>query len=96
MTDSRWGMVETHTTIHHGPDNYEDQIYSLKMKRGPKYPGAPAFVRLVTKINMNGADSSNGVNSYSIKAVLQELRRLMMSKENTKLPQPPEGQCYSN
>ncbi|XP_023566483.1 ubiquitin-conjugating enzyme E2 variant 2-like [Octodon degus] len=28
-------------------------------------------------------------NSYSIKVVLQELRRLMMSKENMKLPQPP-------
>ena len=35
-------------------------------------------------------------NSYSIKVVLQELQRLMMSKENMKLPQPPEGQCYSN
>lgn len=34
-------------------------------------------------------------NSYSIKIVLQELRRLMMSKENMKLPQPPEGQTYS-
>ncbi|XP_012660419.1 ubiquitin-conjugating enzyme E2 variant 1-like isoform X2 [Otolemur garnettii] len=34
-------------------------------------------------------------NSYSIKVVLQELWRLMMSKENMKLPQPPE-QCYSN
>ncbi|KAM7120797.1 ubiquitin-conjugating enzyme E2 variant 1-like [Molossus nigricans] len=35
-------------------------------------------------------------NSYSIKVVLQELRRLMVSKENMELPQPPEGQCYSN
>lgn len=35
-------------------------------------------------------------NSHSIKVILQELRRLMMSKENMKLPQPPEGQCYSN
>lgn len=34
-------------------------------------------------------------NSYSIKIVLQELRRLMTSKENIKLPQPPEGQTYS-
>ncbi|XP_075953921.1 ubiquitin-conjugating enzyme E2 variant 2 isoform X2 [Anarhichas minor] len=34
-------------------------------------------------------------HSYSIKIILQELRRLMMSKENMKLPQPPEGQSYS-
>ncbi|XP_012666499.1 ubiquitin-conjugating enzyme E2 variant 1-like isoform X2 [Otolemur garnettii] len=35
-------------------------------------------------------------NSYSIKVVLQKLRCLMISKENMKLPQPPEGQCYSS
>uniref|UniRef100_A0A452EBS4 Ubiquitin-conjugating enzyme E2 variant 1 n=1 Tax=Capra hircus TaxID=9925 RepID=A0A452EBS4_CAPHI len=35
-------------------------------------------------------------NSYSVKVVLQELQRLMMSKENMKFPQLPEGQCYSN
>ena len=35
-------------------------------------------------------------NSYSIQMVLLELRRLMTCKENMKLPQPPEGQIYSN
>ncbi|XP_004647857.1 ubiquitin-conjugating enzyme E2 variant 2-like isoform X2 [Octodon degus] len=35
-------------------------------------------------------------SSYSTKVVLQELRHLMMSKENMKLPQLPEGQTYNN
>uniref|UniRef100_A0A8C8YVQ8 Uncharacterized protein n=1 Tax=Prolemur simus TaxID=1328070 RepID=A0A8C8YVQ8_PROSS len=35
-------------------------------------------------------------NAYSSKVALQELRHLMMSKENMKLPQPTEGQTYNS
>ena len=63
-------------------------------------------MRFVNRINMNCV-SSNGVvdvrvvpilsrwsREYTIKSVLQELRRLMLLKENMKLSQPPEGSSY--
>merc|ERR1719400_396936 len=31
---------------------------------------------------------------YTIKTLLQELRRLMLMKENMKLAQPPEGSVF--
>uniref|UniRef100_A0A8C5VIV7 Ubiquitin-conjugating enzyme E2 variant 1 n=1 Tax=Microcebus murinus TaxID=30608 RepID=A0A8C5VIV7_MICMU len=87
----------------------DDKDMTLTRWTGMIIGTPPLFVRFVTKINMNGVHSSNGVvdpraisvlakwqNSYNIKVVLQELQCLMMSKENMKLAQLPKGQCYSN
>lgn len=55
------------------------------------------FPPLSLQVDMHAITAlSKWQNSYSIQMVLLELRRLMTCKENMKLPQPPEGQIYTN
>eukprot|EP00094_Tigriopus_californicus_P005956 TCALIF_05738-PA protein Name:"Similar to UBE2V2 Ubiquitin-conjugating enzyme E2 variant 2 (Gallus gallus)" AED:0.39 eAED:0.39 QI:0/0.66/0.75/0.75/1/1/4/388/136 len=86
--------------------NFESRMYSLKIVCGPDYPVKPPQVRFTSRINMNSVSPNGQVDSravpilhrwqreYSIKTILQDLRRQMILKDNMKLTQPPEGSSY--
>merc|ERR1712123_432196 len=85
---------------------FENRMYSLRIDCGSNYPGQPPTVRFMSRINLNCVTSNGWVDvravpvlcrwdrNYTIKSVLQELRRQMLLKDNIKLSQPPEGASY--
>jgi len=86
---------------------YENRMYSLKMECSERYPDEPPLLKFLSRINMNCVNGTSGVvdsrmvpiltrwqRDYTIKTILQELRRLMTTKENLKLSQPPEGTLF--
>lgn len=85
---------------------FENRIYQLNIECGDEYPDKPPIISFQTRVNMKGIDSNGRLLSkdvpfitkwqrnYTICQLLKEIRRMMNSKENAKLSQPPENSCY--
>ncbi|KAF2305604.1 hypothetical protein GH714_006978 [Hevea brasiliensis] len=89
-----------------GPPNtvHEGRIYQLKLFCGKDYPDNPPSVRFQTRINMTCVNPETGVVEPSLfpmlanwqrectmEDMLTQLKKEMMSPQNRKLAQPPEG-----
>lgn len=89
-----------------GPPNtvHEGRIYQLKLFCGKDYPDNPPNVRFQTRINMSCVNHETGVvepnlfpmlsdwqREYTMEDILMQLKKEMMSPQNRKLTQPPDG-----
>ena len=89
-----------------GPPNtvHEGRICQLKLFCGKDYPDNPPTVRFQTRINMTCVNQETGVvepslfpmlanwqREYTMEDILTQLKKEMMSPQNRKLAQPPEG-----
>ncbi|PRP82126.1 hypothetical protein PROFUN_10334 [Planoprotostelium fungivorum] len=91
-------IIGPSSTVHDG------RIYSVKISCGENYPNWAPVVRFTSKINLTCVNQHNGLvepskfpilnnwrNTYTLETVLVELKKEMISPQNKKLPQPPEG-----
>ncbi|KAA8532515.1 hypothetical protein F0562_032669 [Nyssa sinensis] len=83
---------------------HEGRIYQLKLFCGKDYPEKPPTVRFQTQINMTCVIQETGMvdpnlfpmladwqREYTMEDILTQLKKEMMSPQNRKLAQPPEG-----
>merc|ERR1712212_86940 len=86
---------------------FENKIYMLKVTCGPDYPAVGPSVQFLSKINLTFVNQQSGKveynripslktwhSNYTMKTVLNEIRRQMCDKAQFKLKQPPEGASF--
>ncbi|KAL6566330.1 Ubiquitin-conjugating enzyme E2 variant 1A [Orobanche gracilis] len=89
-----------------GPPNtvHEGRIYQLKLFCGNDYPDRPPSVKFQTRINMGCVSPETGMvepglvpmlanwqSEYTMEDILVQLKKEMMSPQNRRAAQAPEG-----
>ena len=85
----------------------QGRLYSLSIVCGPNYPLEPPVVSFLSKVAIKCVDGAGRVDvnkvlkgrsgwgrDLDIAAVLSSIRADMVSPDNRRTPQPPEGSCY--
>ena len=82
---------------------FDSRLYELRITCSEHYPTAPPKVRFVSRINMSSVNQQTGAvendlpglqgwhRNATIESVLLSIRNTMMTPNNRRLPQPPEG-----
>ncbi|KAL6505848.1 Ubiquitin-conjugating enzyme E2 variant 1A [Orobanche hederae] len=91
-------LITTDRTVHEG------HIYQLKLFCGNDYPDKPPSVKFQTRINMGCVSPETGMvepglfpmlanwqSEYTMEDILVQLKKEMMSPQNCRAAQPPEG-----
>ncbi|KAK4753842.1 hypothetical protein SAY87_001946 [Trapa incisa] len=106
MDDSDDIYMQSWTGTIIGPPStvHEGRIYQLKLFCGKDYPDNPPTVRFQTRINMTCVNQETGVvepslfpvlgkwqREFTMEHILLQLKKEMLSPQNRKLAQPPEG-----
>ncbi|KAI4313728.1 hypothetical protein L6164_026684 [Bauhinia variegata] len=106
MDDADDILMQSWTGTIIGPPGtvHEGRIYQLKLFCDKDYPDNPPSVRFQTRINMTCVNQESGLvepqlfpllanwqREYTMEDILVQLKKEMMSPQNRKLAQPPEG-----
>mmetsp|Transcript_69115 Transcript_69115/g.181080 ORF Transcript_69115/g.181080 Transcript_69115/m.181080 type:complete len:139 (+) Transcript_69115:133-549(+) len=112
MSGVSWGLADStdmsltrwNGTIFGPPGTaFENRIYCLEIRCGPKYPDQAPEVKFTTQINLGCLNPGTGTlkpnwgpfaswgRNTTMEHILEKLRYEMASGANRKLPQPAEG-----
>jgi ubiquitin-protein ligase len=85
---------------------FDGRLFELRISCGPDYPTVTPKVRFTSRIQMSSVNQTSGIvesdlpalanwnRNMTIESILVSIKSAMMSPQNRRLPQPPEGSMF--